>query len=76
MNRLRSVPSTGSRVCSATRRDGQPCRAVATHSGLCIAHDPSLAEKRQEARRRGGVNSARIARLGKLVPPSKAKGKG
>jgi hypothetical protein len=34
-----------------------------------MAHDPALADKRQEARRRGGQASARIARLGKLVPP-------
>jgi len=34
-----------------------------------MAHDPALAEKRQEARRRGGQASARAARLGKLVPP-------
>jgi len=34
-----------------------------------MAHDPALADKRQEARRAGGYNSARAARLGKLVPP-------
>ncbi|MDP2858887.1 MAG: hypothetical protein Q8P50_13050 [Bacillota bacterium] len=34
-----------------------------------MAHDPALREKAQEARRAGGYNSARAARLGKLVPP-------
>ncbi|MCJ7511211.1 MAG: hypothetical protein MUP14_10070, partial [Dehalococcoidia bacterium] len=53
----------------ATRRDGQPCRAIANRSGFCMAHDPTLAEKRREAARQGGRNKARIARLGKLVPP-------
>jgi len=56
-------------TCTAIRKDGKPCQAVATRSGLCLAHDPGLEEKRQEARRQGGRNKARIARLGKLVPP-------
>ena len=34
-----------------------------------MAHDPALADKRQEARRAGGHNSARAKRLGRLVPP-------
>jgi hypothetical protein len=55
--------------CPATRRDGQPCRGIANKSGFCMAHDPALAEKRREAARLGGKGKARIARLGKLVPP-------
>ena len=69
MKRLPTVADAGPTPCSATRSDGQPCQAVATRSGMCMAHDPALAEKRQEARRRGGQASARTARLGKLVPP-------
>ncbi|MGD0205287.1 MAG: hypothetical protein ABSB57_02435 [Dehalococcoidia bacterium] len=42
---------------------------MATRSGLCLAHDPGLETKRQQARRRGGQNKARIARLAKLIPP-------
>lgn len=34
-----------------------------------MAHEPSLALKRSEARRKGGHASARAVRLGKLVPP-------
>lgn len=34
-----------------------------------MVHSPTLREKAQEARRAGGYNSARAARLGKLVPP-------
>jgi hypothetical protein len=34
-----------------------------------MAHSPTLREKAQSARRAGGYNSARAARLGKLVPP-------
>ena len=55
--------------CSATRRDGLPCRAPATIGPHCIGHAPSLADKRRQGRQRGGHNKARIARLGKLVPP-------
>lgn len=62
-------PKASPLLCSATRKDGQPCEAVATKSGRCLAHDPDLETKRQQARRRGGQNKARIARLGKLVPP-------
>jgi hypothetical protein len=69
VKRLRTVAPAGPTLCGATRSDGQPCQAVATRSGLCMAHDPALADKRQEARRRGGQASARAARLGKLVPP-------
>lgn len=56
-------------TCTAIRKDGKPCQAVATRSGLCLVHDPALEDKRQEARQRGGLNKARVARLGKLVPP-------
>jgi hypothetical protein len=55
--------------CPATRRDGQPCRGIANSSGFCMAHDPTLADKRREAARLGGKGKARIARLGKLMPP-------
>lgn len=34
-----------------------------------MAHDPALADKRREAARLGGKGKARVARLGKLVPP-------
>jgi molecular chaperone GrpE (heat shock protein) len=34
-----------------------------------MAHDPTLTEERREAARLGGKGKARIARLGKLVPP-------
>jgi len=47
-----------------------PCAALARPSGrYCWAHDPELAEKRAEVRRRGGRNSAKAARLRALVPP-------
>ena len=56
-------------LCRARKQDGSPCRAVATKSGLCLAHDPDLEGKRHQARRQGGYNKARAARLAKLVPP-------
>lgn len=69
MKRLPTVTNAGPTLCGATRSDGAPCQAVATRSGMCMAHDPALREKAQEARRAGGHNSARARRLGKLVPP-------
>jgi hypothetical protein len=35
---------------------------------LCYAHDPARAVERDEARRKGGANSATRARLDRLVP--------
>ena len=43
-----------STACRATKRNGQPCQAHANGSGYCWAHDPSLRERRQQARRDGG----------------------
>jgi len=63
------VTKAKSMVCVGRRRDGQPCRAPATIGPHCIGHAPSLADKRRQGRQRGGHNKARIARLGKLVPP-------
>ena len=41
--------------CTATTKDGSPCRGFALQGGaFCFAHEPSLAEKRHEARSRGG----------------------
>jgi hypothetical protein len=57
-------------LCTATRADGQPCRAPALPgSGYCLNHDPNRAAERQAARERGGRNRADAVRLGKLVPP-------
>src|SRR5215210_6841530 len=58
-------------TCEATRRDGQPCQTpVVADSCFCFAHDPDLATKRTEARRQGGRNKARVARVQRLVPAS------
>jgi len=69
VKRLRTVGNAGPALCTARRRDGEPCRAVGTRDGLCMAHSPALREKAQEARKAGGHNSARAKRLGRLVPP-------
>jgi hypothetical protein len=50
--------------CKAIRKDGQPCNAFAVKNGFCIGHSPGAAE----ARRKGGLNSSRVARLNKLIP--------
>ena len=44
-----------SRTCSATKKDQSKCQnAAIPRSGLCFFHDPSKAEKRQEAQAQGG----------------------
>jgi hypothetical protein len=50
--------------CRAIRRDGTPCQGSATHTGLCIAHDPRAAQWRVM----GGHASRRSERAMKLLP--------
>ncbi len=55
--------------CAGTRRDGTPCAAAVMGPGVwCYAHDPARATERDEARRKGGTNSATRARLDRLLP--------
>ena len=63
------VESTRKVLCKARRIDGQPCCARAIIDGYCFSHSPELAAKAREARSLGGLNKARIVRLGKLLPP-------
>ena len=60
---------TPNQRCSATRKDGTPCRAQALADGLCFAHSPLTADKRRAAARQGGRNHANVVRLQGLVPP-------
>ena len=44
-------------ICSATKRNGEPCTLPSTgSSGLCWAHDPKNAERRRRGQSRGGKN--------------------
>ncbi len=55
--------------CTGTRRDGTPCAAAVMGAGTrCYAHDPARATERDQARRKGGTNSATRARLDRLLP--------
>jgi len=55
--------------CAGTRRDGTACAAAVMGRGtLCYAHDPARAIERDQARRKGGTNSATRARLDRLLP--------
>lgn len=57
------------KLCSATRRDGSPCRGpVLGDASECWAHDPKQAERRTEARKRGGQNRATASRAQRLLP--------
>lgn len=43
------------RVCTATKRNGEPCTLPPNGSGvLCWAHDPNNAERRRRGQSRGG----------------------
>ncbi len=55
--------------CKSKTRNGEPCRGFAMADGYCFSHSPALEKKRLEARAKGGKNSARAARLKRLVPP-------
>ncbi|SRR5260370_36058666 len=50
--------------CTAVRKDGQPCQALATYTGLCIGHLPQAAQWRA----RGGEQSSNANRAAKLLP--------
>jgi hypothetical protein len=55
--------------CTGQRKDGTPCAAAVMGAGtLCYAHDPARATERDQARRKGGANSATRHRLARLVP--------
>jgi hypothetical protein len=55
--------------CAGVRKDGTPCGAAVMGAGtLCYAHDPVRATERDQARRKGGTNSATRTRLDRLVP--------
>jgi hypothetical protein len=42
-------------VCTATKRNGEPCTLPSNgSSGLCWAHDPKNADKRRKGQSRGG----------------------
>ena len=65
MTRTHPVKPSDRQRCVATRKDGQPCTASAGPDGRCVGHRRGA----QDARRKGGRNSARAARLDRLVPP-------
>lgn len=55
--------------CAGVRKNGVACGAMVMGAGLyCYAHDPTRAAERDQARRKGGANSATRARLDTLVP--------
>jgi hypothetical protein len=55
--------------CAGARKDGTPCTATVMGAGtLCYAHNPARAVERDQARRKGGTNSASRARLDRLLP--------
>ena len=61
--------ATERKRCKSKTRAGESCHGFAIEDGYCFSHLPALEKKRREARAKGGKNSARAARLRKLVPP-------
>lgn len=60
------APLRAGRICTATKKDGTPCRTFArTDSPFCLSHDPTFSEQLLEAQRRGG----RTATQRRMVPP-------
>jgi len=57
--------TTGKRTCRAFTRAGDPCRAAATTSGLCVFHD---ADVQRSAAVRGGHASSLKNRAYRRLP--------
>jgi len=55
-------------TCTATKRDGTNCTAMALDSGLCFAHDPQNRAQATAARRRGGENRSTVQRASRRMP--------
>jgi hypothetical protein len=52
----------GERRCQQTKADGSPCQArPLPNSDFCAFHDPDVARRQQEGRRRGGRQRSRKA---------------
>jgi hypothetical protein len=64
-----AVATLSAAKCRGTRIDGKPCESqIVGPSGCCYAHDPTVAEDRAKARRRGGLASSAISRTRRLAP--------
>lgn len=59
-----SVDRANPERCPVIKQSGEPCTATALLDGFCIGHRPGA----QEARRRGGASTSRVARAQKLLP--------
>ncbi len=55
------------RICAGVRKDGTPCRTVATADGYCFAHSAACQERTARARAQGGKNSSRAVRARKKM---------
>jgi hypothetical protein len=53
-------------ICTATRRDGKPCRARALPGkSHCVFHDPEHTDACTRGRKRGGIRARRYGGIGK-----------
>lgn len=64
-NKSDSLEITTERLrCSATKKDGTPCKAWAVKDGLCVGH---ISESK-EGRAKGGLHSSKKHRLDAMLP--------
>src|SRR5215203_3231872 len=57
------------RQCAATKRDGTACHGPALGpTGFCWAHDPSVADRRREAARKGAIHGNQSRALKRKIP--------
>jgi hypothetical protein len=56
-------------TCQAVTAQGLPCKGRARADGYCLAHTPSLEERRAEARVKGGEHRSNVHRAAKRLPP-------
>lgn len=57
------------RICTATTKSGQPCRAPAvTAAGLCVSHAPEMRARVKEGQAKGGRRKATRERLSRAMP--------
>jgi len=55
--------------CTATTTSGAPCRGTArAGTDKCMAHDPALAQARQEGAATGGRKSSKAERARRVLP--------
>lgn len=59
--------------CTQVKASGEQCRTQALDSGFCWAHDPSVRDRADAARRKGGHNRSTLVRATRRMPRDMAE---